>query len=138
MNTDQVKGTIDDVAGRAKRQVGEWTVDTNAQLQGLGQQVKGKAEKAWGTAKDAVREGHEQVKDKAGKAWDNTKDALRDGKEEVKGQAKKAWEIADDATRDGKEEARRRHQMQQMNDGGDLDPVEQGASGSGRAQGSQR
>jgi uncharacterized protein YjbJ (UPF0337 family) len=75
MNKEQVKGTIDDVAGRAKRQVGEWTGDTKAQMEGLGQQVKGKAEKAMGTAKDAVHEGQTQVK----------------------GQAKKAWEIATDA-----------------------------------------
>lgn len=56
MDKDQVKGTIDDVAGRTKRQIGEWTGDTNAQIEGLAQQVKGKAEKAWGTAKDAVRD----------------------------------------------------------------------------------
>ncbi|MGA2277793.1 MAG: CsbD family protein [Terracidiphilus sp.] len=53
---DQVKGTIDDVAGRAKRQVGEWTGDTNAQIEGAVQQVKGKAEKAWGNAKDAAKD----------------------------------------------------------------------------------
>ena len=43
MDKDRVKGTIDDVAGRAKRQVGEWTGDTNAQVEGAAQQVKGKA-----------------------------------------------------------------------------------------------
>ncbi|MGA7832492.1 MAG: CsbD family protein [Terracidiphilus sp.] len=53
---DQVKGTIDDVAGRAKRQVGEWTGDTNAQIEGAVQQVKGKAEKAWGNVKDAAKD----------------------------------------------------------------------------------
>jgi len=67
MNKDQVKGTIDDVAGRAKRKVGEWTGDTHAQLEGLGQQVKGKAEKAWGNTKEAVREGQTQATAQAGK-----------------------------------------------------------------------
>ena len=45
MDKNIVKGTIDDVAGRAKRQVGEWTGDTEAQVEGATQQVKGKAEK---------------------------------------------------------------------------------------------
>jgi len=117
MNNDQVKGTIDDVAGRAKRQFGEWTGDTNAQMEGLGQQVKGKAEKAWGTAKDAVR----------------------DGKEQVKGKVKKAWEMTDDGVRDGKQEAKRRQEAEQMHEGGDLDPVYQSGPGqSSPGQGIQR
>ena len=56
MNKDQVKGTIDDAAGRAKRQVGEWTGDTGTQVEGAAQQVKGKAEKAWGNVKDAAHD----------------------------------------------------------------------------------
>jgi uncharacterized protein YjbJ (UPF0337 family) len=55
MNTDKVKGAIDDAAGRAKRQVGEWTGDTGTQVDGAAQQVKGKAEKVVGGVKDAVR-----------------------------------------------------------------------------------
>jgi uncharacterized protein YjbJ (UPF0337 family) len=56
MNKDNLKGTIDDAAGRAKRQVGEWTGDTDAQVDGAAQQVKGKVEKAWGNMKDAARD----------------------------------------------------------------------------------
>jgi uncharacterized protein YjbJ (UPF0337 family) len=52
MNKETVKGTVDDVAGRAKRQVGEWTGDTHAQVEGAGQQLKGKVEKAVGAVKD--------------------------------------------------------------------------------------
>jgi uncharacterized protein YjbJ (UPF0337 family) len=55
MNKDTVKGTIDDVAGRTRRQVGEWTGNTDEQIKGAGQQIKGKAEKAWGNVKDAAR-----------------------------------------------------------------------------------
>ncbi len=55
MDKDRVKGTMDDAAGRAKRQVGEWTGDTGTQADGAAQQVKGKVEKAWGNMKDAVR-----------------------------------------------------------------------------------
>jgi len=56
MNSDKVKGAVDDAAGRAKRQVGEWTGDTKTQVDGAAQQVKGKAEKAVGAVKDAVRD----------------------------------------------------------------------------------
>jgi uncharacterized protein YjbJ (UPF0337 family) len=55
MDKDRVKGTMDDAAGRAKRQVGEWTGDTQTQVEGATQQVKGKIEKAVGNVKDAVR-----------------------------------------------------------------------------------
>lgn len=55
MDKDKVKGTVDDIAGRAKRQAGEWTGDLNKQMDGSAQQVKGKAEKAWGNMKDAAR-----------------------------------------------------------------------------------
>ena len=56
MDKDRVKGAVNDAAGRAKRQVGEWTGDTNAQAEGAAQQIKGKAQKAWGTVKDAARD----------------------------------------------------------------------------------
>lgn len=56
MDKDRVKGTMDDAAGRAKRQVGEWTGDTGTQTEGAAQQVKGKVEKAWGNVKDAARD----------------------------------------------------------------------------------
>ena len=42
MDKDRIKGTVDDAAGRAKRQVGEWTGDTGTQADGAAQQVKGK------------------------------------------------------------------------------------------------
>jgi uncharacterized protein YjbJ (UPF0337 family) len=56
MDKDKVKGAVNDTAGRVKRQVGEWTGDTNAQVEGAAQQVKGKAQKAWGNVKDAARD----------------------------------------------------------------------------------
>ncbi len=55
MNKDTVKGSVDDAAGRVKRQVGEWTGNENTQAEGAAQQVKGKVEKAWGNVKDAVK-----------------------------------------------------------------------------------
>ena len=62
MNKDRVKGKLDDVAGRANRQVGEWTGDTKTQVEGAAQQVKGKVENAWGKMKDAAREAEDKVK----------------------------------------------------------------------------
>lgn len=56
MNKDTVKGTMDDAAGRVKRQVGEWTGDTETQVDGAAQQVKGKVEKVVGNVKDAARD----------------------------------------------------------------------------------
>jgi uncharacterized protein YjbJ (UPF0337 family) len=54
MNNDTVKGKIDDAAGRAKRQVGEWTGDIKSQVEGAAQQVKGKAEKVVGKVRDTI------------------------------------------------------------------------------------
>lgn len=60
MNKNQVKGTIDEVVGSAKRKAGELTGDTKLQVEGMAQQAKGKVENALGKVKDAV---HEVVQD---------------------------------------------------------------------------
>ena len=69
MDKDRVKGAINDAAGRAKRQVGEWTGNTDAQVEGAAQQIKGKTQKVVGQVKDAARDAganvnreHEQEK----------------------------------------------------------------------------
>ncbi len=61
VDTDRVKGAVNEIAGRARRQVGEWTGDTDAQIEGLAQEVKGKAQKTWGGVKDAVRSARAQA-----------------------------------------------------------------------------
>jgi uncharacterized protein YjbJ (UPF0337 family) len=61
MNKEQVKGTIDDAVGRAKRQVGEWTDNSNQIAEGAAQQVKGKAEKAFGNVKDAAQQANRNI-----------------------------------------------------------------------------
>jgi uncharacterized protein YjbJ (UPF0337 family) len=61
MNKDRVKGKIDEVAGIAKREVGEWGGDIELQVEGIAQQVKGKVENAWGKAKDAVDEANAEA-----------------------------------------------------------------------------
>ena len=56
MNSDNLKGKMNDMKGRAERQVGEWTGDKDAQAEGAMDQVKGKAQDAWGKVKDAGRD----------------------------------------------------------------------------------
>jgi uncharacterized protein YjbJ (UPF0337 family) len=56
MDKDRVEGKIEDVKGRAKRQVGEWTGDSKTQAEGAVEQVKGKIQNAWGKVKDAGRD----------------------------------------------------------------------------------
>jgi len=63
MDKDRVKGKADDVAGRVKRQVGEWTGDTTAQVEGAAQQIKGKAENAWGKMKDTARDARDKARE---------------------------------------------------------------------------
>lgn len=65
MDKDRVKGAVNDAAGRAKRQVGEWTNDPNAQMEGTAQQIKGKAQKAWGNVKDAARNANQNANQNA-------------------------------------------------------------------------
>ena len=56
MDKDRVKGKANEVAGRAKRQAGEWTGDTRSQAEGGVQELKGRVQNAWGKAKDAARD----------------------------------------------------------------------------------
>lgn len=55
MDKDRLKGKLDEVAGRAKRQVGEWTGDGQTQAEGTMDEIKGRAENAWGKVKDGAR-----------------------------------------------------------------------------------
>ena len=56
MDKDRMKGKMEDVAGRAERQVGEWTGDKKMQAEGLKNQAKGKTRNAIGQVKDAGRD----------------------------------------------------------------------------------
>jgi uncharacterized protein YjbJ (UPF0337 family) len=65
MDKDRVEGKIEDIKGRAKRQVGEWTGDKETQAEGAAEQVKGKIQNAWGKVKDAGRDTLDRTKEKA-------------------------------------------------------------------------
>lgn len=55
VDKERLIGTINEIAGRAKRQVGEWTGDKQAQVEGLEQEMRGKAQQAWSGVKEALR-----------------------------------------------------------------------------------
>jgi uncharacterized protein YjbJ (UPF0337 family) len=78
MNEDTVKGAVNDAAGRAKRQVGEWTGDTGTQAEGAAQQVKGKVQKAWGEVKDAAHDANQSARTEVERERERNKEAERD------------------------------------------------------------
>jgi uncharacterized protein YjbJ (UPF0337 family) len=56
MDSNRVKGTVDDLMGAAKRKTGNLTGSTKLQVEGTAQQVKGKLENALGKTTDALRD----------------------------------------------------------------------------------
>jgi uncharacterized protein YjbJ (UPF0337 family) len=65
MDKDRVEGKLEDVKGRIKRQVGEWTGDEKTQAEGAADQAKGKIQNAWGKVKDAGRDVLDKSKEAA-------------------------------------------------------------------------
>lgn len=58
MNSDQIKGTVKDVAGKAQRKVGEAIGSTDQQVKGALNQAEGKAQKGVGNAKETFKDVH--------------------------------------------------------------------------------
>lgn len=56
MNTDQIKGAVKDVAGKAQRKVGEVIGSTEQQIKGAKTEIEGKAQKALGDAKEVAKD----------------------------------------------------------------------------------
>lgn len=56
MNSDQIKGSVKDVAGKAQRKLGEAIGSTNQQVKGAATQVEGKAQKAMGDVREAAKD----------------------------------------------------------------------------------
>jgi uncharacterized protein YjbJ (UPF0337 family) len=65
MDKDRVKGKLEDMKGRVKRQAGEWTDNEKLQGEGAADQVKGKAQNAVGKVKDAARDASDKARDEA-------------------------------------------------------------------------
>jgi uncharacterized protein YjbJ (UPF0337 family) len=60
MDKLRVDGAIDEVAGSAKRHVGNLTGDTRTKVAGATQQIKGKVETAIGKLNDATRDAYDK------------------------------------------------------------------------------
>ena len=56
MNTDQIKGSAKDIAGKAQRKLGEAVGSTDQQVKGALNQAEGKAQKALGNAKETLKD----------------------------------------------------------------------------------
>ena len=56
MNSDQIKGTIKDAAGKVQRKIGEALGSPKQQVKGTLKQAEGKAQKALGDTKEAVND----------------------------------------------------------------------------------
>ena len=56
MNSDQIKGTVKDVAGKAQRKLGEAIGSTEQQVKGAATQVEGKLQKAVGDTREALKD----------------------------------------------------------------------------------
>lgn len=76
MDKDRIKGKAEDIAGRVKRQAGEWTGNEQTQAEGAADQLKGKARNMMGKAKDAARDAADDLRnDETRNDMDRKKDA---------------------------------------------------------------
>jgi uncharacterized protein YjbJ (UPF0337 family) len=58
MNSDQIKGSMKDAAGKAQRKLGEAVGSTEHQVKGAATQVEGKAQKTLGNVKETFKDVH--------------------------------------------------------------------------------
>jgi uncharacterized protein YjbJ (UPF0337 family) len=63
VDKERIKGKAQDMAGRAERQVGEWTGNEKAQAEGMAKQAEGKVRKAVGKMKDDVRDAADKLRE---------------------------------------------------------------------------
>jgi uncharacterized protein YjbJ (UPF0337 family) len=73
MDKERIKGKAQDMAGRAERQVGEWTGDEKAQAEGMAKQAEGKARNAVGKVKDNVRDAADKLREEKIKSEEDRK-----------------------------------------------------------------
>lgn len=64
MNSKHVKGTVREIKGKVKQNVGHATGDSQMEKEGVVDRIKGRIEKGVGEIKDKVKEGIDAVLDK--------------------------------------------------------------------------
>ena len=62
MNTNQVKGTAKDIAGKAQEKFGEMTNQPGQQVKGMAKQVEGKVQKGAGDLQDAAGKAEKETR----------------------------------------------------------------------------
>lgn len=70
MNSDQLKGTLDQVSGRAKEVAGDLAGSARVQAEGVVDQAVGATQKAYGAAKEGVKAAATQGQDYVDRATD--------------------------------------------------------------------
>jgi len=55
MNSNQVKGTAKDIAGKVQEEAGKLVGSDSQQVKGLGKQISGKIQKGAGDVEEAVK-----------------------------------------------------------------------------------
>jgi len=61
MNKEKIKGSWKIAKGRVKEELGHATGDTSTEAEGVADQIKGKLQKGFGKAKDALKKGVDAV-----------------------------------------------------------------------------
>lgn len=56
MNTDQIKGSLKDAAGKVQQKAGEVIDSPEQQAKGVAKQVEGKSQKAFGDVKEVAKD----------------------------------------------------------------------------------
>jgi uncharacterized protein YjbJ (UPF0337 family) len=60
MNSNQVKGSAKDLAGKVQQKAGKAFGSTSQQAKGLAKQVEGKVQKGVGNAQEADKDAHKE------------------------------------------------------------------------------
>jgi uncharacterized protein YjbJ (UPF0337 family) len=81
MDSNEIKGKVKDVAGKAQEKFGEVTDDKEQQLKGMGKQAEGKVQEGYGKAKDAVREAEENFRKRQSDVQPNRDEEI--GKDDI-------------------------------------------------------
>lgn len=61
MNKNQVKGVAKEIAGVVQEEAGKLVGSKEQQVKGLGKQIAGKTEKAYGDAKEVLKDAEKQT-----------------------------------------------------------------------------
>ncbi len=75
MDKNRTEGSMKDIKGRVKRQVGEWTDNEKLQNEGAMDQAEGKVQNTFGKAKDKIKDIAHDVKESTHNAAEPAKDS---------------------------------------------------------------